>query len=173
MASPSKAEVEEMIRAAVQNAIAEVDVRFGKLLQEQVSRDQAEVALKLVISEADTEFTNNRQRISDLCTGFNQQFEEHKKVIEKIVAEFQASTGGLSASTNEARIETYSLKDELTTFQEGQTKLREELGTEFEKQKTTIASLREEMSKWAEQHKVTVMTMLQQGGGGNVTDHGS
>ena len=62
-----------MIRAAVQNAIAEVDVRFGRLLQEQASRDQAEVALKLVISEADTEFTNNRQRINDLYTGFNQQ----------------------------------------------------------------------------------------------------
>ena len=86
-----------MIRAAVQNAIAEVDVRFGRLLQEQVSRDQAEVALKVVISDANEEFTNSRQRITDLCTGFNQQFEEHKKVIEKIVADFQASTGGLSA----------------------------------------------------------------------------
>ena len=60
MASPSKAEVEEMIRAAVQNSIAEVDVRFGRLLQEQVSRDQAEVALKAVISNADEEFTNSR-----------------------------------------------------------------------------------------------------------------
>ena len=50
-------------------------------------------------------------------------------MIEKIVVDFQASTGGLSASTNEARIEIKTLKDELTMFQEGQTKLREELGT--------------------------------------------
>ena len=173
MAAPSKAELEEMIRVAVQTAVADVDVRFGQLLQEQVSHDQTEVALKLVIREANSEFLNNRQRINDLCTGFNLQFEDHRKVIEKIVADFQASTGGLSESTNKARIETETLRDELMSMEERHTKLREDLGTEFSMQKTTIVNVREEMSKWAEQHKVSVMTMLQQGGGGNVTDHGS
>ena len=88
-----------MISTAIQIAVADVDVRFGEVLQEQVSRQQAEVALKSVIDEAKKEFEDSRQRIDTMCQGFNTQFEDHKTVIENIVTEFQSSTGTLAAST--------------------------------------------------------------------------
>ena len=173
MASPSTAEVQAMISTAIQIAVADVDVRFGAILQEEVSRQQAEVALKAVIDEAKKEFEDSRQRIDTMCHGFNTQFEDHKTVIEKIVTEFHSSTGTLATSTQEARVETKTLKEELVAMEGQHTKLREELATEFAQRTASLATIRKEMSDWAEQHNVTVMTMLQQGGGGGSMDQGS
>ena len=155
-----------MISTAIQTAVADVDVRFGAILQEQVSRQQAEVALKAVIDEAKKEFEDSRQRIDTMCQGFNTQFGNHKTVIENIVTESQSSTGTRSASTQEARVETKTLKEELVAMEGQHTKLRKDLANEFAQQTASLATVRKEMSDWAEQHKVTVMTMLQQGGGG-------
>ena len=52
IAAPSRAEVEELIRAAVQTAVTDINDRFGALLREQVSRQDAESALTLVIGNA-------------------------------------------------------------------------------------------------------------------------
>ena len=60
----------------------------GAILQGQVSAQQAEIALKAVIDDAKKKLEGSRQRIDDLCTGFNTQFEDHRTVIEKIVSEF-------------------------------------------------------------------------------------
>ena len=48
MASPGTAEVQAMIAAAV----AEQEVKIGQILAGQVSAQQAESALKLVVAEA-------------------------------------------------------------------------------------------------------------------------
>ena len=88
MASPSTAEVQAMIATAMQATVADIDSRFGQILLGQVSAQQAEIVLKAVIDDANKEFEGSRQRIDDLCTGFNTQFEDHKTVIEKIVSEF-------------------------------------------------------------------------------------
>ena len=52
MASPGTAEVQAMIAAAV----AEQEVKIGQILAGQVSAQQAESALKLVVAEANKEF---------------------------------------------------------------------------------------------------------------------
>ena len=72
MASPSTAEVQAMISTAIQIAVADVDVRFGAILQEQVSRQQAEVALKAVIDEVKKDFEDSRMRTDTMCQGLNQ-----------------------------------------------------------------------------------------------------
>ena len=69
MAAPSKAEVEELIRVAVGTAVADVDRRFGGLLQERVSRQDAEAALTEVIVNARQEFVETSARIDNLCKG--------------------------------------------------------------------------------------------------------
>ena len=71
MASPSTSEVQAMISTAIQIAVADVDVRFGAILQEQVSRQQAEAALVSIIDEAKKEFEDSRKRIDSMCQGFN------------------------------------------------------------------------------------------------------
>ena len=128
MAVPSKAEVEELIPAAVQTSVADIDVRFGQLLRGQVSRQDAESARTLVIGNARQEFEDNRKRIDDLCTGFNGQFENHKNVIEGIVSAFQASSTDLTESVNSARVETKLLAEEMAKVEGENTKLRDDLG---------------------------------------------
>ena len=103
MASPSTAEVQGMIAQQIQAAVADIDNRFRAILQSQVSRQQAETAFVAIIDDAKTEFESSRQRTSELIDGFNAQFEQHKKVIEGIVADFQKSSAALAASTQEAR----------------------------------------------------------------------
>ena len=98
MASPSTAEVQAMIAAAV----AEQEVKIGQILAGQVSALQAEGAFKLVVDEANKQFSGQGERINGMIDGFNAQFEQHKKVIEGIVADFQESTSGLSESVNSA-----------------------------------------------------------------------
>ena len=172
MASPSTAEVQTMIASAVQAAVADIDTRFGAILQSQVSRQQAETALVTIIDDAKSEFESSRQRTSDLIEGFNAQFEQHKKVIEGIVADFQGSSAALASSTQEARVETKTLKEELVAMEAQHTKLRSDLSTEFGQQTARVQAARDDMSAWAEQHKVTVMTMLQQAGSGGSMDQG-
>ena len=163
MASPSTAEVEELIRVAVGRSQADIDSRFGFLLGERVSREQAESAITLIVTEARAEFAETSARIDTLCTGYNEQFEEHKAVIGKIVDEFKVTSAELTSSVTDARVETKTLDEQNAV-------LRGELGNAFAEQTAKIAGVREEMSKWAAEYKVTVMTMLQQGGGGNGGD---
>ena len=172
MASPSTAEVNSMIAAAIRDAVTDIDTRFGAILQSQVSRQQAETALVTIIDDAKSEFESSRQRTSDLIEGFNAQFEQHKKVIEGIVSDFQGSSAALASSTQEARVETKTLTEELVAMEAQHTKLRSDLSTEFGQQTARVQAARDDMSAWAEQHKVTVMTMLQQAGSGGSMDQG-
>ena len=128
MAAPSKAEGEERIRAAVQAGVADVDLRFGVLLREQLSRQDAESALTLVIDNARQEFKDTSKIIDDLCAGFNGQFEDHKNVIEGILTAFQASSADLTSSVNSARVETKFLAEEMSKVEGENTKLRDDLG---------------------------------------------
>ena len=141
MAAPSQAEVEELIQAAVQIAATDINDRFGALLREHVSRQDAASALILVIANAKQEFEDSRQRIDDFCTGFNGQLENHKKDIDGIVTAFQASTTGLTDSVNSARVETKLLSEEMAKVEGENTKLREDLGIEFGQQTATIKSV--------------------------------
>ena len=83
MASLSKAEVQDLIRIAVSKSYAEIDARFGFLLGERVSREQAEGAIALMVDEARTEFQETSARIDKLCTDYNAQFDDHMVVIRK------------------------------------------------------------------------------------------
>ena len=74
MTSPSKAEVEYLIRIAVSNTMADIDARFGFLLGERVSREQAQSAIAQIVDEARTEFQETSARIDKLCTEYNAQF---------------------------------------------------------------------------------------------------
>ena len=116
MASPSTAQVQALIATAMQATVADIDSRFGQILLGQVSAQQAEDALRKVIDDANKEFEGSRQRTSELCAGFNSQFEEHRKVIEGIVADFQKSSATLASSTQDARVETKTLKEELVAM---------------------------------------------------------
>ena len=120
MASPSKAEVEDFIRIAVSNTVADIDSRFGFLLGERVAREQAQLAIAQIVDEARTEFQETSARIDKLCTDYNAQFEDHKVVIGKIVDEFKGTSTELTSSVNDARVET-------KTFSEQNTVLRGEL----------------------------------------------
>ena len=110
MASPSKAEVEELIRVAVGESKADIDARFGYLLGERISREQAEATLGQIISEARAEFVGTSSRIDELCTQFTGQFIEHRNVIEKIVNDFKETSASLTASVDAAREETSVLE---------------------------------------------------------------
>ena len=88
-------------------------------------------------------------------------------MIERIVGAFQASTAGLTYSASSVRVETKLLSEEMAKVEGEHAQLRDDLGIEFGQQTATIKSVREEMSKWASDYKVTIMTMLQQGGRGS------
>ena len=154
-----------MINDSIRIAVADLDNRFGMLLGQQVTVQDAQTAMKKIIEDASTEFEGSRQRINELCTTNNDTFADHKRVIEAIVADFNGSSAALASSTTAARSETQTLSEELT-------RLRGELNTEFDARTESLVKVRKEMSDWAEQHKVTVMTMLQQGGGGGAMDQG-
>ena len=121
-------------------AVAEQEGKIGQILVGQVSAQQAESAFKLVVDEANKEFAGQSVRISDMITGFNAQFEDHKRVIEGIVTDFTSSSAALASSTQDARGETKILNDQLT-------KLRAELSTEFDARTASLASVRKEMSE--------------------------
>ena len=93
----------------------------------------------------------------------NAHSEEHKVVIGKIVGEFKGTSTELTSSVNDARVETKTLSEQNTV-------LRGELGNAFAEQTGKIAGVRDEMSKWAADHKVDILRLLQQGGGGNGGD---
>ena len=165
MASPGAEQIQAMINDSIRAAVADLDNRFGALLGQQVSVQDAKAAMKLIVDDAKAEFEGSRQRINDLCSTNNDTFAEHRRVIEAIVADFNGSSATLAQSTTAAQADTKTLGEELT-------RLRRELQTEFDSRTESLAIVRKEMSDWADQHKVTVMTMLQQGGGGGSMDQG-
>ena len=114
MVAPSKSEVEDLIRIAVGQAKEEIDSRFVYLLGERVSREQAQGAIALIVDEARAEFKEMSARIDRLCTDYNAQLDQHKVVIEKIVDEFKGTSAELTASVNEALLETKTLSQHVS-----------------------------------------------------------
>ena len=162
MASPSMSEVQERIDAAIRIQ----EDKFGRILGQYTSVEQAETMITGLVAEAKQEFANQSTRINEMIIGSNTQFETHKQAILAIVSDFEQTSTAIGSSTELARMETKGLSDELV-------RLRGELVAEFALRTESLAAARKEMSDWADQHKVTVMTMLQQqGGGGGWTDQG-
>ena len=112
MASPSRAEVDEAIRVAVARSQADMDQRFGYLLGERVSNEQAQAVMSQIVNDARAEFAETSGRIDRLCTGYNAEFTEHKGVIEKIVEEFKVTSASLTQSVDSAREETSLLNEQ-------------------------------------------------------------
>ena len=150
MASPSKAEVEELIRVAVGESKADIDARFGYLLGERISREQAEAALGQIISEARSEFAGTSTRIDELCTQFTDQFTDHRNVIEKIVNDFKETSASLTASVDAAREETSVLEAHSKS-------VGLQLDVAFAEQTAKSTNIQEVMEKWAADVKVAVM----------------
>ena len=103
MAAPSHAEVAEMIRAAVQLSVEDVNNRFGHILQTQVSQAAAEEALGLVIAEATQKFDSDRERVDGVIAGANEEFQRQRSTLQNIVAEFQGSSKMLDQTVRQAQ----------------------------------------------------------------------
>ena len=160
MAAPRHGEVAEMIRAAAQLAVEDVNNRFGHILQTQVSQAAAEEALQLVIAEATQKFDRDRERVDGVIAGANEEFQRQRSTLQNIVAEFQGSSNVLDQTVRQAHEETQTLKQEMVNMTGQHAKLREDLGTEFTSHTVLISKNREEMSAWAIEFKVSIMSML-------------